>query len=514
MPDGRRSDGPAALGGAVATAAGLAVAGLVSQLVGPESAPVTAIGNRLIDLLPAGIVNWGKETLGFADKPVLLTGVAVVALGLGALAGLLAARRRHLDWAVIAPLAALSLAAAYAAPAASFPLAGLPTLVAVLVAVPLLSALVDRARARTGRDGHPDPEARRTFLAWLGGTAVAAGLGFGAERAIDTAAAAPAASDLPPLPAPAATQAVPAATELGIDGLTPYLTPTKDFYRIDTALVVPRIGADHWQLTITGMVRTPITIDYPTLLSRRLVEHATTLTCVSNTVGGDLAGNAVWLGLPIRELLAEAGPLPGADMVLSRSADGWTAGTPLAALTDPDREALLAVGMNGAPLPREHGYPVRMVVPGLYGYVSATKWVVELKVTTFAADQGYWTPLGWAERGPIKLASRIDVPRGGTGATVRAGQVVVAGVAWAQHTGVRAVEVRVDGGPWQPATLADTVSADTWRQWHWSWPATPGQHLLECRAQDATGAWQTEVVADPAPDGASGLHSRTVTVAG
>ncbi|WP_157438862.1 molybdopterin-dependent oxidoreductase [Aestuariimicrobium kwangyangense] len=500
----------AGLCGVVATGTGLAAAALVAQATGPGSAPVTAIGNRLIDLMPAPLVNWGKETLGHADKPVLLVIVTLVALALGALAGLLAARRRHLGWVVIAPLAALSLLAASTDPAASFPSSLVPTLVALVVAVPLLSALVERAHSRTFADGTPDTEARRRFLTLLGGATTAAVVGVGAERVIDARVGAGSDAGLPPLPTPSATEAVPAGAELGIAGLSPYVTPAKDFYRIDTALVVPRVSATKWTLSIVGQVRKPVTIDYATLLSRGLVEHVTTLTCVSNEVGGNLAGNAVWLGLPVRELLAEAEPLPGADMVLSRSADGWTAGTPLEALTDPHRQALLAVGMNGKPLPREHGYPVRMVVPGLYGYVSATKWVVELKVTSFAADQGYWTPLGWSAKGPIKLASRIDVPV--NSGTVPSGDVVVAGVAWAQHTGVRAVEVRVDEGPWQPATLAEVTSADTWRQWHWTWPSTRGRHLLQCRAQDATGAWQTEDQAPPAPDGATGLHSVDVVV--
>jgi DMSO/TMAO reductase YedYZ molybdopterin-dependent catalytic subunit len=233
-----------------------------------------------------------------------------------------------------------------------------------------------------------------------------------------------------------------------------------------------------------------------------------TLTCVSNEVGGDLAGNAVWTGWPIRELLALAGPQPGADMVLSTSIDGFTAGTPIEALTD-DRNALLAVAMNGEPLPVEHGFPVRMVVPGLYGYVSATKWVVDLKVTTFAADVAYWTPRGWSERGPIKTASRIDVPA--SGGQVKAGRVAVAGVAWAQHRGIRAVEVRVDDGPWQQARLAAEPSIDAWRQWVLEWDAPKGNHTLTVRAVDGTGALQTEQEAPPAPNGASGWHSITVT---
>jgi DMSO/TMAO reductase YedYZ molybdopterin-dependent catalytic subunit len=235
----------------------------------------------------------------------------------------------------------------------------------------------------------------------------------------------------------------------------------------------------------------------------------TTLTCVSNPVGGDLAGNALWLGYPIRELLAEARPLAGADMVLSKSQDGWTASTPLSALTDPSREALLAIGMNGEPLPIEHGFPVRMVVPGLYGYVSATKWVTSLKVTTYAQEQAYWTPLGWSAKAPIKLASRIDVPHK---STVDAGTVVVAGVAWAQHAGISAVEVQVDQNAWQPAQLAETVGPDTWRQWKYEWAATPGTHKLTVRATDANGMLQTAEEASPMPNGATGYHSIQVKV--
>src|SRR5699024_3196722 len=210
----------------------------------------------------------------------------------------------------------------------------------------------------------------------------------------------------------------------------------------------------------------------------------------------------------VRELLARAGPLPEADMVLSTSADGWTAGTPLEVLTD-DRDALLAVGMNGEPLPPQHGFPVRMVVPGLYGYVSATKWLVDLEVTRFADDQGYWTPRGWSARGPIKTASRIDVP----GESVDAGPTVVAGVAWAQHRGISAVEVRVDDGPWQPATLAAEPTVDAWRMWHLDWDAPPGRHVLTVRATDGDGEVQTAQTAPPAPDGSSGWHSVEVEVA-
>ncbi len=313
---------------------------------------------------------------------------------------------------------------------------------------------------------------------------------------------------LPRAATPAA--AIPATAELGVPGLAPFVTPATDFYRIDTALQVPSVDAASWKLRITGMVEQEVEITFAELLALPLEEHVTTLTCVSNEIGGNLIGNALWLGYPIRLLLERAKPTTGADMVLSTSQDGWTASTPLEALTDPDRASILAVGMNGEPLPQQHGFPVRMVVPGLYGYVSATKWVTELKVTTFAEDVAYWSTRGWTERGPIKTGSRIDTPR--SGARVDAGRTAIAGMAWAQHTGIEKVEVRVDEGDWVEATLGDGVGAATWRQWSYAWDAASGSHSVEVRATDTTGATQTSDEAPPAPDGATGWHRITVGV--
>jgi len=257
------------------------------------------------------------------------------------------------------------------------------------------------------------------------------------------------------------------------------------------------------------MVDHEVTLSWDELLALPLEESVTTLACVSNEVGGNLIGNAVWLGYPIRELLARANPSADADMVLSRSVDGFTASTPLAVLQD-DRNAILAVGMNGEPLPAQHGFPVRMVVPGLYGYVSATKWVVDLEVTRFDAASAYWTDRGWSAKGPIKLQSRIDVPRGGQQLT--AGTITVAGVAWHQHVGIAAVDVQVDDGPWQPATLAEAISIDTWVQWRFDWEAESGTHTLRVRATDADGEVQTSDMQGVVPDGATGLDERSVTV--
>src|SRR5690606_4956716 len=302
---------------------------------------------------------------------------------------------------------------------------------------------------------------------------------------------------------------VPAGATLDVPGIAPLVTPNADFYRIDTALLVPSIDPANWSLKVTGMVDREVTLTFDELLALPLEESYTTLACVSNYVGGGLIGNALWLGYPIRHLLAEAGPQAGADMVLSRSADGFTASTPIEALTD-ERNAILAVAMNGEPLPTQHGFPVRMVVPGLFGYVSATKWVTELRVTRFADETAYWTDRGWSSHGPVKLSSRIDVPR--EAQRVAAGTVTLAGVAWSQHVGVSRVEVRVDDDEWVDAVLAEAISPDTWRQWSFAWEAQPGLHELTVRATDAKGRLQTAEFADVVPDGATGHHSIVVTV--
>jgi len=310
----------------------------------------------------------------------------------------------------------------------------------------------------------------------------------------------------PDTPAPP----VPGGADFVTDGTPAFLTSNRDFYRVDTALVVPRIRAEEWQLRVHGMVDRELRIGFDELRGRPLVERAITLTCVSNQVGGQYVSTARFLGVPLRDVLTQAGVRPGADQLVSRSADGWTAGTPTDVVLENDRGALLAIGMNGEPLPVEHGFPVRMVVPGLYGYVSATKWLVELELTTFEAFDPYWARRGWAKQAPIKTMSRIDKPRAFD--SVASGRVVVAGVAWAQHRGVEAVEVRIDGGPWQRAELSTEVSVDTWRMWRTEFTLPPGRHTAEARAADRTGSVQTEQRADPIPDGATGWHSVVFTV--
>lgn len=507
----------ARLAGVIAGLLGLAINELAAALISPTGAAVAGVGETIIKLLPAPLINFGKETLGTADKPILLVLVTVFVLLVSGLAGQLEHRRRYAGAVVFALLAVLGLIGVSARVGSS--LRGyVPTLVGLLIGYMVLHTLIERLwqwrprrAAPSGDDQAAVASARRRFLRLAvitGAVAAVAGIG---GRAL--AGAATAVSDartklkLPTAAAPAVP--VPADAELGISGLSPYVTANDAFYRIDTALQVPVISPADWSLKVIGMVEHEVELSFAQLTALPLEEHLVTLTCVSNEVGGDLIGNALWRGYPLRHLLAQAKPLPGADMVLSRSQDDFTAGTPLTALTDPNRQAMLAVAMNGQPLPIEHGFPVRMVVPGLYGYVSATKWVVELKVTTFAKDHGYWTPLGWSARGPVKLSSRIDTPLKNTAA---AGNVVLAGVAWCQHVGVGKVEVRIDGGSWQAAQLAGTTGPDTWRQWKYDWAATPGSHEIAVRATDARGNLQVAAEAPPAPNGATGYHTRTIKV--
>jgi DMSO/TMAO reductase YedYZ molybdopterin-dependent catalytic subunit len=350
---------------------------------------------------------------------------------------------------------------------------------------------------------------RRSFLTAsavavaAGGVGALAGRGLTERSNVSTALShirlPRAAHPVPPLPP---------GTDLDIKGLSSFITPNSGFYRVDTALILPQVAPQTWQLRIHGMVEREITLSYHDLLKRPLIEDWITLCCVSNPVAGPYIGNAKWLGASLASLLRAARPLGGADQLLCTSTDGFTSGTPLATVLD-GRDALLAVAMNGAPLPVAHGFPVRMVTPGLYGYVSATKWVTDIKVTTFRGNFAYWSQRGWSQRAPIKTESRIDVPGGGS---VSAGQQQVAGVAWAQHKGIDAVHVRVDRGPWHQARLATVPGIDTWRQWAWDWDATRGSHLIEARATDATGYTQTALQEPPEPNGASGYPSVTVSV--
>jgi DMSO/TMAO reductase YedYZ molybdopterin-dependent catalytic subunit len=364
----------------------------------------------------------------------------------------------------------------------------------------------------------PDPDtsapsrwpARRRFLLTSGAATAAAAFGTVAGRNLTNEHNIAAARAAIRFPRPAvAAPPLPPGSNLNIPGLSSFITPNGSFYRVDTALLVPQVDPATWRLRIHGMVQHEITITFADLLRRPLIETYVTLTCVSDPVGGPYVGNAKWLGASLADLIRTARPLAGADQLLCTSVDGYTSGTPLQVVLE-GRDALLAVAMNGTALPVTHGFPARMVVPGLYGYVSATKWVTDIELTTFASAYGYWAQRGWSQRAPIKTESRIDVPV--AGASLASGQIPVAGVAWAQNKGVAAVEVRVNGGPWHEARLAAVPDIDTWRQWVWEWPASPGRYLLEARATDATGYTQTAVQAQPPPNGASGYPSAEVTV--
>ena len=361
----------------------------------------------------------------------------------------------------------------------------------------------------TGPPRGPD---RRRFLVSSGIAAAAAAAGTFAGRELATRRDVTLARNALHFPRPTVTAPpLPAGSDLHIPGLSSFITPNDSFYRVDTALLLPQVDPATWRLRIHGMVQREVTITFAELLRRPLIEDYVTLTCVSDPVGGPYVGNAKWLGASLADLIRQARPRAGASQLLCTSVDGFTSGTPLQVVLD-GRDALLAVAMNGTALPVEHGFPARMVIPGLYGYVSATKWVTDIEVTTFAAATPYWAERGWSQQAPIKTESRIDVPA--IGSTLRPGPTQVAGVAWAQHKGVAAVEVRVDRGPWHEARLAAVPDIDTWRQWVWEWQATPGNHLLEARATDKTGYTQTAVQAQPVPNGASGYPSAAVTVRG
>ncbi|MFF2245623.1 molybdopterin-dependent oxidoreductase [Arthrobacter sp. NPDC058130] len=535
---GRRRDLWAAAAGLVAVGTAVVLGELAASLVSPTVSPVTAVGGAVIDTVPPGVKEWVISVFGTADKLALLGGMALVIAALAALSGVLEVRRRFAGVILIAVFGAVGLVAVLSRADLTANAIPVPVLVA-LVGIALLRWLIRKllewqppeatapaAPAEEGMGRGTTPQAptppaedaanetgpaRRRFLVALGGTAaVAAVAGVLASTLRGAAAVVSDVRSKLVLPAPAAPEPpVPAGAEIRLAGLSPLVTPNREFYRIDTALRVPLVDPDTWTLKVTGLVEREIELDFATLLAKPMTERHVTIACVSNEVGGDLIGNARWLGWPVRELLAMAGPKAGADMVLSRSTDGWTAGTPLEALTD-GRDALLVVGMNGEPLPLEHGFPVRMIVPGLYGYVSATKWVTELKVTRYAYDVAYWTPRGWSERGPIKTSSRIDVPR--DGASVQAGTVVFGGVAWAQHTGIGKVELRVNRGDWRQAELAPGISKDTWYQWKLALPLTPGRYEVQVRATALDGVPQVEESAPVAPNGATGYHTVRVDV--
>jgi len=524
--------------GAASAALALGVAELAAAVVPGARSLVVAVADAVIDGAPAGIVHLAIDLLGQNDKPVLAAGIVTVALAAGAGLGAVGSTRPRLAAAGFAAFALLGALAAGRDPAVS---AWAAVAVAVAGAVAGITCLRRLLRIRPRpADGGPVPPVgpgparepaatlaaeattsgagadaperaptRRAFLAVTGSVVAVAAASAATGRLLDSRARAGARAGValprPARPAPVAAD----PTSVDVPGLvSPFVTPNDRFYRIDTALFPPSTDLGRWRLRITGMVDHPYELSYAELSALPMVEEYVTLVCVSNEVGDLLVGNALWRGVLLADVLRRAGPRPGATQLVGRAIDGFTTGFPTEAALD-GRNAMIAVGMNGVPLPGAHGFPARLVVPGLYGYVSACKWLQEIELTRFEDFDAYWVRRGWARQAPVKTQSRIDTPN--PSRPPRAGRVPIAGVAWAPHRGISKVEVQVDGGAWAEARLADGFR-DTWRQWLYEWGATRGRHTIRVRATDGEGQTQTPAVAPPIPDGATGWHTVQVNV--
>jgi DMSO/TMAO reductase YedYZ molybdopterin-dependent catalytic subunit len=498
------------LAGAVSAGLGLGASELVAGLSVAFPSLIEALGNFVVDTAPPTLKDFAIEVFGTADKLVLLISIAVVTVLIGALVGAFAHRRFSIALIVFGGFAVGAAAAAARDPQVELGLALVPAGAAALIGLGALQALyrIDEPEpAAAGADG-----SRRTFLTAAGAGLAVALLAGGLGRVlIEQAKRMVAGREDVVLPSAAvALHPAPPGADLEVPGLTPIFVPNEDFYRIDTALSVPRVNLQDWTLTVNGRVDRPYTIDFSALLDMRMVERDITLACVSNPVGGGLVGNARWQGVPLREILDRAGVRDDAEQIVGRSVDRFTVGFPVAAAYD-GREALVAVGMNGEPLPFEHGFPARLVVAGLYGYVSATKWLTEIELTGWDEFDAYWVPQGWAKEAPIKTQSRIDTPR--RAERITPGPRTVAGVAWAPTRGISKVEVQLgEGAPWAETTLSEPLSENAWVQWQIDWDPEPGEHLLRVRATDGDGALQDEAMRSPAPDGATGWHTTPVIV--
>ena len=541
-----------AVAGAVAAAMALAAGELAAAITGGPSL-VIAVGDLVVDLAPGWLVRWTIDLLGTSQKPALLIGIVVVTLLAGAVLGRVATAGRRARWLVFV---GFGLLGAGAASGSERPLSGLVAgILAAVAGVAVLEVALRKVPVSGPQVGDPlvgppadvpfqDPRVkastRRGFMVYAAGMSVAAGVAAVGSRVLATRGSeelreqvvlppgrrtvgerptttSSTTTTTPTTPTTSTTTTSPTTTAAegpwtSMPGLTTWITPNDDFYRIDTALVVPRVDPTTWVMSIEGFVERPLRFTLDDLLGMDLVDSAITLNCVSNEVGGGLVGNAVWTGVPLAQLLAEAGLEPGAQQVMAWSVDGFNAGFPVATALD-GRTALVAVGMNGEPLPFRHGFPARLVVGGLYGYVSAVKWLDRIQLTSLD-DDGYWMPRGWAKHGPIKIASRIDVP---TGSRAPTGLQPVAGVAWAPVAGVAAVEVSVDDGPWtQCRILQDSAAGqpgESWVQWLHTWDAEPGVRVLRVRAHDLDGRVQPPGPKSIAPDGAEGYHARRILVA-
>lgn len=560
-----------AIAGLIGAGAGLTVGEVVAATSTRIPSLVIAISDSIIDstLVPFWLRTWSIDQLGSAQKPVLVASVTVVALLAGALCGVFAKRLSWLPlvvFVIFGVLAGLSAADRPMSSAAwSGFSAGLATVIAISISYYLLSAVPDPARIVDEPllvQKKLAQEDRRRFLVLTGATSVvfllANVIGRAVARQVDSEASRvevaaqlnqirdpnsdatqgnqasgqgasgaqppgttgppdagePSSTTEPPsTTSPAGTAAADLPPNLDdIEGISTLITPNNSFYRIDTALVVPRLTAESWRMSVAGMVDNPLELDFNQLLSYPLITETVTLSCVSNPIGGSLVGNAVWEGVRLADVLEDAGVQPGASQISGRSVDNWASGFPTELAYD-GRVAMIAVAMNGDPLPVLHGFPARLVISGLYGYVSATKWLREIYLTTWEDFDSYWVPRGWSKRGPVKTQSRIDVPRGND-PRVPAGEVAVAGVAWAPHRSISRVEVQIDEEPWAEASLSRELASSSWRQWVYNWQATPGRHTIRVRATDGTGETQTSRRTSPAPNGASGWHTKSVRVEG
>ena len=530
--------------GVLAAGFGVAIGTLVAAFIDPAYAPIEVVASTAIDLPPQAVKEWATSTFGTASKSVVVGVVIGAVIAVSAWAGVSARLRPRFGIQVMIVAGVVGAVAALLRPVDFF-LAPLPSLVAGGAAALALWWLLRMARpseavgasTNTTNSGNAVPAegsaevspgyqdfpargsldlsaevrsvSRRGVLLGIGGVVVVGGAALASARWLTTRASAVASRVAAVLPkAVEPLPPLPASVQAPVPGMTPFITPNADFYRIDTAVIVPQVTAEEWTLSFDGMVRRPFSITYADLLDMPMVERDVTIMCVSNPIGGDLIGTARWLGTPLLPLLERAGIEPGANQLFSTSVDGWTCSTPLDGLGE--REPLLAIGMNGEPLPIQHGFPVRMIIPGLYGFISATKWVTRISATTYAQDPAYWTVRGWATDAPVLTGSRIDLPQG----SVTVGQTAIGGVAWAMDgDGISRVEVSIDDGPWQDAQLADQPNPRTWRQWWLEWEATPGRHTIAVRATNGLGETQTSEVRDVVPSGATGYDVGVVDAA-
>lgn len=526
----------AALSGMVSAALALALGELVASVTNKTTSLVLAVGEFIVEVTPGDVVRTSIETLGNSQKVVLLSSITVISILFGGFLGLLSRKQPDLSYSLFILFGIFGGWTLNRDPltstAAALSLSAIATLIGVSTFFSL-NSLLDHPASADFEDPKYRYADRRQFLNWATGISVAAGTMTGVGRLllkddtvqnirekivipnIEEKNELQTSNDVTSDLSSTATTIPSTETDFltfsemnAIEGISPYITSNDDFYRIDTALRVPTIEPADWSLTVDGLVENPYELSYEEILEMELVKKDVTLTCVSNEIGGPLVGNAVWAGVPLSEIISKSEPLSNAEQVMCHSVDGFTAGFPIENIFD-GRTALLAVGMNGRPLPVIHGFPARLVVAGLYGYVSAVKWIKRIEICTWDGNNGYWIPRGWSKKAPIKISSRIDVPRE---RKIDSGVNAVAGVAWAPLSGVRTVEISFDSGPWQECNLGVSLSGETWTQWAYKWDAIPGKYKIKVRAIDNNGVIQSSSVVSPAPDGAEGFDQISVRV--